>query len=39
MQPEYVTTLIERICTKCHKPIKKTKVRVRTVCQCSQVPA
>lgn len=25
---------IERICNICHKPIKFTKVRVKTVCLC-----
>lgn len=25
--------MIERICLICHKPIKVTKVKVRTVCQ------
>lgn len=26
--------VIEHICLKCHKPIKKTKRSVKTVCRC-----
>ena len=27
---------IQRICLVCHKPIKVTKNKVKTVCQCNQ---
>jgi hypothetical protein len=31
------TDMIQRLCKYCHRPIKQTKIPVRTVCQC-QVP-
>ena len=29
---------IERLCLNCNLPIKKTKRKVRTVCQCPKTP-